>query len=270
MTKPSPSCLTAIIRDPRVWFWLVVAAFILSLELLVRYKWVSPASFAPPSDIPGGLHELLVTEDYVTDILVTLGRTLLAFGIGYPLGLLGALVLAGLGTARRSGEFVLDVTRSIPITAMIPAFIAVFGIGESTKIASGALSAFFVSLVAIYSGIRSAAKDSETLLMLYKPTLRKKIMLVLLPRTVPAAVGAMRLAVSAALVLVVVTEMFVGASSGIGKEIYDQAWMASPAKQYAAILTAGAVGYGLNVLFARIRTAVSSAWGDGDTDDGRI
>ena len=63
------------------------------------------------------------------------------------------------------------------------------------------------------------------------------------------ASSGLRSAVSMALVIVIVAEMFIGSDSGLGHRIIDAQQVLNVKSMYAAILAAGALGYALNVLF---------------------
>ena len=64
----------------------------------------------------------------------------------------------------------------------------------------------------------------------------------------PTFVG-LRSAVSIALVIVIVAEMFIGSDSGLGHRIIDAQQVLNVKSMYAAILSAGALGYALNIVF---------------------
>ena len=59
----------------------------------------------------------------------------------------------------------------------------------------------------------------------------------------------LRSAVSMALVIVIVAEMFIGSDTGLGHRIIDAQQVLNVKSMYAAILAAGALGYALNILF---------------------
>jgi ABC-type nitrate/sulfonate/bicarbonate transport system permease component len=71
----------------------------------------------------------------------------------------------------------------------------------------------------------------------------------------PTFVG-LRSAVSMALVIVIVAEMFIGSDTGLGHRIIDAQQVLNVKSMYAAILAAGILGYTLNVLFLVIERRV--------------
>jgi NitT/TauT family transport system permease protein len=64
----------------------------------------------------------------------------------------------------------------------------------------------------------------------------------------PSFVG-LRSAISMALVIVIVAEMFIGSESGLGHRIINSQQVMNVRDMYASILAAGVFGYALNVLF---------------------
>ena len=71
----------------------------------------------------------------------------------------------------------------------------------------------------------------------------------------PSFVG-LRSAVSMALVIVVVAEMFIGSENGLGHKIIDAQQVMNVRTMYAAIMAAGILGYALNVLFLALERRV--------------
>jgi NitT/TauT family transport system permease protein len=71
----------------------------------------------------------------------------------------------------------------------------------------------------------------------------------------PSFVG-LRSAVSMALVIVIVAEMFIGSDSGLGHRIINAQQVMNVRDMYASILSAGALGYLLNILFLAIERRV--------------
>ena len=63
----------------------------------------------------------------------------------------------------------------------------------------------------------------------------------LLRRVLPIGFGA--------LVIVVVAEMFIGSTDGLGNRVFEAQQLFAMPDMYAAIFAAGALGYGLNLLF---------------------
>jgi NitT/TauT family transport system permease protein len=85
---------------------------------------------------------------------------------------------------------------------------------------------------------------------MYGATNYQQFTKVILPETLPQVFVGLRTAVSIALILVVVTEMFIGTTLGLGYRIYNDQLMYKTSEMYALILLVGIIGYVLNQCFA--------------------
>jgi NitT/TauT family transport system permease protein len=234
---------------PHVAFWIAILVLAIGFELLVRERVLSQAAYAAPSETIQRLLTLFSRDGFATDVWLTARRALVSVLIGFPLGVGAAVGLYTLGRASSSGAMALDFIRSTPITALIPLLIVLTGIGEMSKVAIGTFSATLVTAITVWVGIQHGLQRFSLLLHLYRPNYGKRVLLVILPYTIPNMLAALKLAVSSALVLVVVAEMFLGSQGGIGKVINDRTYGDDRAAQFAAVFAAGLLGYILNVIF---------------------
>ena len=67
--------------------------------------------------------------------------------------------------------------------------------------------------------------------------------------TLPQTFVGLRTAVSLTLVVIIVVEMFIGSTNGMGQRIIDAQQVFDLTQMYASILTTGIMGYGLNHFF---------------------
>jgi NitT/TauT family transport system permease protein len=65
----------------------------------------------------------------------------------------------------------------------------------------------------------------------------------------PTIVAGIRTAISLGLIVVMVTEMWMGTERGLGQKIYEWGLMYRVPEMYAAIILAGGLGYCLNKIF---------------------
>jgi ABC-type nitrate/sulfonate/bicarbonate transport system permease component len=75
---------------------------------------------------------------------------------------------------------------------------------------------------------------------------------VMLMESLPQTFVGLRNGVSLALVIVVVAEMFIGSTDGLGQRVFEAQQLFAMPDMYAAIFAAGALGYGFNLLFLLI------------------
>jgi len=229
---------------------LVIAGALAAWEAATSLGIAPSLFFASPSSICLGVFELLFLGSAAADILSTGWRTLAAFIIsaaaGTPLGIsIGYLKEAGL-----SVETLLDYLRSIPPIALFPLFIFFFGIGDISKIAVGAFTGTMIITIAALYGVRQANRMRLELARKIGLMGRRLFIKVLLPESLGSIFGGYRVAASFCLILVIVTEMFLGgADSGLGKRLIDAQMLYDIPQLYALIFISGAMGYILNKSF---------------------
>lgn len=190
------------------------------------------------------------------DFYVTLYRTCLAFAIavfaGMPLGIL----LGSNERAYRSVEFLIDFFRSTPASALIPLFLLIFGTSDINKIAIAAFGAWLLVVFNCAYGVINARKQRIAAAKVMGATRWQIFKDVLIWESLQASFVGLRSAVSMALVIVVVAEMFIGSESGLGHKIINAQQVMNTKMMYAAIVSAGILGYLLNVLFLRIERRI--------------
>jgi sulfonate transport system permease protein len=161
----------------------------------------------------------LIESGRLQDALKTSAiRAFSGLGIGIAAGTLLALI-AGLS---RLGESVIDgpiqIKRSIPTLALIPLFVAWFGIGQEMKIVTIALISMIPIYVNTHNGLRSIDGRYAELAETVDVGRFEFIRTVVLPGAMPGFLLGLRFAVTTALLSLVVVEQF-NAISGIGHMI---------------------------------------------------
>ena len=183
------------------------------------------------------------------DLARTVQRTVFAFLlaslVSVPLGIL----LGAQERLYRTCEFVVDFFRSTPASALFPLFLVLFGVGEGTKIAVAAFGAGLVILFNAAYGVMNARR-TRILAAQVMGAGRMRIMTdVLLWEALPQILVGMRSGVSLALVIIVVAEMFIGSTDGLGQRVIVAQSLFDSGLMYGVIFLAGALGYLLNLLF---------------------
>jgi NitT/TauT family transport system permease protein len=74
--------------------------------------------------------------------------------------------------------------------------------------------------------------------------------------SLPQTFVGLRMAVSSALVVIIVAEMFIGSTNGMGHRIIDAQQVFDLQQMYASILMTGVVGYGFNVFFLALEKLI--------------
>nr|VFJ95351.1 MAG: NitT/TauT family transport system permease protein [Candidatus Kentron sp. H]VFJ96109.1 MAG: NitT/TauT family transport system permease protein [Candidatus Kentron sp. H]VFK02170.1 MAG: NitT/TauT family transport system permease protein [Candidatus Kentron sp. H] len=236
--------------------------------LLIFFWWgiasagiVNPLFLPSPVEVFKTLGTIVVGNQMTMDILFTLGRTIIGFLISAVLGITFGLIV---GIDRRVYsyfEFIIDFLRSIPATALFPLFILFFGVGDVAKITAVVFSCSLIVLINTGYGVMNSRKTRLLMVQMYGASRYQRFTKVVLPEALPQIFVGLRTAISIALILVVVTEMFIGTTVGLGYRIYNAQMIYRTSEMYAAILLTGILGYALNQLFAFVEKRLIH-WGE--------
>jgi ABC-type nitrate/sulfonate/bicarbonate transport system permease component len=193
-----------------------------------------------------------MTNDFVRTLARVAYSILIAVVAGVPIG----IVLGAKAAIYRSVEFLVDFFRSTPATALFPLFLLLFGLGDFAKIAVAAFAAWLVIVFNVAYGVMNARQTRILAARSMGASSLRIFKDVIFYETLPQTFVGLRTAVSLALVVIIVAEMFIGATDGIGHRIIDAQISYSLTDMYGSILIAGAMGYGLNLLLLIIERSV--------------
>jgi sulfonate transport system permease protein len=225
-------------------------------DLVVRFKLINPILLPTPASTLHTLFSGLLGGTLLVDFLHTVWRTLQAFAIAAALGMPLGVLLGSNERAYRSVEFLIDFFRSTPSSALIPLFLMIFGVSDVNKVAIAAFGALLIVLFNSAYGVINARKQRVMAARVMGASRWQVFRDVLVWESLQPSFVGLRSAVSMALVIVIVAEMFIGSENGLGHRIIDSQQVLNVRDMYAAILSAGALGYALNVLFLLIERRI--------------
>ena len=221
-------------------------------SLVTWRQWVDPVLLPSPTQtfkaFWQGMDGGVLGFDFVKTVYRTAASTAIAAVIAIPLG----IVLGSSERVYRSLEFVIDFFRSTPASAMFPLFLVLFGVGDKTKISVAAFGAMLVILFNVAYGVMNARKTRLLAAKVMGASRLRVLFDVMLLESLPQTFVGLRNGVSLALVIVVVAEMFIGSTDGLGQRVINAQMIFDMPSMYATIFCAGALGYGLNLLFLLI------------------
>jgi sulfonate transport system permease protein len=226
-------------RRIRFAFWVGPIVLLAIWAIASKVGIISPAVLTAPWDVVEAFKDQWVNHDLLDNIIASLERA----ALGLAFGVTGGTLLAVASGLSRLGESLIDgpiqIKRSIPTLALIPLFVAWFGIGQEMKIVTIALISMIPIYVNTHNGLRSIdgkyAELAETIGIGRGEFIRH----VVLPGSLPGFLLGMRFAVTSSLLGLVVVEQY-NATSGIGH-------MMTLAEEYGEtdILVVGLVIYGV-------------------------
>ena len=218
-------------------------------DLVVRAGLIKPILLPPPLPTLQTLVVGLAGGSLLGDFAVTVWRTLEAFLIAAVVGVPLGVLLGSAERAYRSVEFLIDFFRSTPSSALIPLFLLIFGVSDVNKVAIAAFGALLIVVFNSAYGVLNARKQRVMAARVMGASRWRIFRDVLVWESLQPSFVGLRSAVSMALVIVVVAEMFIGSDSGLGHRIIDAQHGLNVKSMYAAILAAGILGYALNIVF---------------------
>ena len=240
-----------------VGFLAVLAVWQLVCLITVAGKpLVNPLFLATPGETAMAVKAWAASGDLLWDATDSLRRVVyglaLAMAIGLPLG-----VIFGLSEgAQRSTRGVMDFLRSIPPIVVYPVSQLILGPFDASRVGVVVFGATTVIVLATSEGVRNCSKVRQRCNRLLGATWRHVVTSIVLLESLPAIVVGIRTAVSLSVIIVVVTEMLVGAKYGLGvRAAAAQSTSATPTL-YAVILVVGIIGLGLNVLLVRLERLI--------------
>ncbi len=198
---------------------LVLAIVLLAWVLFLHAFQVSPLVGKSPQAVAHYLFAMPASPRNRAALLAALGVTLVHAASGFLLGLglgVGVAILVVLSPAVERGLLPLAIVlRSVPLVAMTPLIVLVFGRGTSAVAVIGALIVFFPTLVNMVLGLRSASGLSADLVRVHGGGGLAVLRKVGFPSALPALFTSMRLSAPAALVGALLAE-WLATGDGIG------------------------------------------------------
>jgi len=198
--------------------WISVAAFAVLIalwQLATGTGLVSPIFLPSPLRVVRALWDLAVTGDLWRHLSASLVRIGYGWVIGTLFGVAAGLMIGLFTVSRAVGLPLVAALFPIPKIALLPLLILWLGIGEGSKVATIALSVFFPTVIATFSGVDSVPRNLIRMAQSFNVPLWRIIAQVLVPGALAGMLAGFRISIAAALLVLVAAEM-IGAQYGLG------------------------------------------------------
>jgi len=189
------------------------------------------------------------------------GDTAAGWALGMLLGCVSAIVIGSvLGLNRfayRSAIPVIEFFKTVPVIAVLPIALLLFGATLKMKFVLVAFGVFWPLVIQVIYGVRSidpTVRDTATVLQVRR---LRRFFVVTMPSAAPFIATGLRVSAAVALILDIIAEL-IGGSAGVGQRILD-AENSGPSAypvMYAYILVAGLLGVLFAGLFALLERRV--------------
>lgn len=227
----------------------LLTIFALPIGILLLWSAAAGTGFVDPLFLPTPwkvVYSLAIgfaDGNLLLDLGATIWRSLVGFALaaffGVPLGLL----IGRIPILARATQPTIDFFRSIPATALFPLFLFAFGLGDAAKIA---IAIYACSLIVLVNTAYGAIQVKTTRLRCAEvmgATHWDTFWSIVVPESAPGIFAGLRVSLSMSFVLIIVTEMFIGTTVGLGYYIMNSQMVYRIPDMYAGIVLAGIVGY---------------------------
>lgn len=230
---------------------IVIVALLFVWEVAPRFGLVDRTFFPPISEIAAAWWQLLLSGDLTEHTIASLSRSLggftLAIVISIPLGL-------AIGWWKPVSEYLnplLELLRNTAALAILPVFILLLGLGETSKIAIVLYACTFPLLLNTISGVKNVdpllIKSARSMGLSPVSLFRK----VIIPAATPTIFVGIRQAGAGSILVLVAAEM-VGAKSGLGYLIQYTQFSFQITNMYAGIISISVIGLIINYLLVTL------------------
>jgi NitT/TauT family transport system permease protein len=237
---------------------IAILGFLALWETAPRFGLVNVTFFPPLSEVLRVWWQLLLSGDIAENTLDSLTRSfsgfLLAIVVSIPLGL-------AMGWWKPMAQYLnplLELFRNTAALALLPVFILLLGLGETSKIAIVFYTCVFPLLLNTISGVRNVdpllIKSARSMGLSSVSLFRR----VILPASVPTIFIGIRQAGASSILVLVAAEM-VGAKSGLGYMIQYTQFSFQIPEMYASIITISIIGVIINYLLVYLERKLT-AW----------
>ncbi|MFJ2823899.1 ABC transporter permease [Streptomyces toxytricini] len=233
-----------------------VLALLALWEAAPRAGLADPTFLPPVSEVAAAWWELAADgelgEHAGASLLRSFGGFGIAVAVAVPLGLLIGWyrpVAALLGP-------LLEVFRNTAALALLPVFVLLLGIGETSKVSIVVYACLWPVLLNTISAVGNVDPTLVKLarsMDLSTPRLFQKVVL---PASVPAVFTGIRLAGAVSILVLVAAEM-IGAKAGLGYLVNASQYNFAIPQMYAGIVTISAIGVAFNQLLVTVERRLS-------------
>ena len=234
-------------KEKYIYMMISPIVIIILWQCIYTMHLFSTVLFPSLQEILPKVYLLLTSYIGYINIWHTLWNAFLWFMLATILGIPIGLWLGFSQKAYRSNEIMLHFFRSLPATAIFPIFLLFFGINDSSKIAISCFISLWIIILASSSGVLySNAVRIKTLHMLWVHGF--ELYKQLFYNSLSHIYIGLRTASAMTLIVVIVTEVFVGSSYGIGQNIYDAYVVYDTITLFARVIITWIIWYSINLI----------------------
>ncbi len=229
-------------------------------SIILAWQFLLPVAGVPPYIAPTPTRIASAFVNQWPLLLDNLWPTMAESLAGFVFGNLAAVLLAVAFVYSRtlnSAYFpVVLFFNTIPILALSPIIILIFGLGMLPKIVIASVICFFPTLVNMVRGLNSAAPNETELFRVLSATPWETFWRLRLPRSMPMLFSSLRIASATAVIGAIVGE-WIGSDKGLGALIIQATFNYQTERLYAAIVLSSSMAIILFLLVIFVESRVA-------------
>ncbi len=184
----------------------ILAACVAALEIVCRAGLVKPTDLVPPTVMVRSMAGALSQYATLKDFVLTLSSVVVSIIIAAVLGIAAGIVLHSLPRVRRACDPFIASYYALPLFALYPVLVIIFGIGPTPIIFTGVLYAAMSVLIGTLSGLDHIPRVLRKTAKVHRLGLLATIIRIYVPACSAEILGGITLSVSYAFVAVIASE----------------------------------------------------------------
>lgn len=210
-------------------------------EYAVKSGMVRANLIPAPSTLLDVFYKFAQSGKLWENLSISLIRVFYGFLIGAGLGLIFGILMGLFRPFNQFTSLLFSLLRPIPIIALVPIFICIFGIDETEKYAVIAIGSFWLVMMNTLQGVKNVDDKLLEVAYTYRISKLRSIFGIVLTSAVPDILTGIRMGVTSAWVSVVAAEM-IAASKGLGFIIMNAKENSQTQTVYVGVLIIGFIG----------------------------
>ena len=224
-------------------------------ELAARLGWIDARLFSPPTRIIAQGAKMISTGQLWGDLIPTVLRLLSGFVIGAVAGIAVGLLMGVSRVVRAALGPMFTALYALPKIAILPLLLLIFGLTETPKVLSVAISVFFVLQINTVAGVIQIDERILEAARAYRATGWRLFRFVLLPGALPSIFTGLQVAAGTGVIVITAVE-FVASNQGLGFLIWNSWQLFMPAQMYVGLIVVSLLGALLTGLIVLLERAV--------------
>ncbi|MEV6275570.1 ABC transporter permease [Nocardia sp. NPDC051832] len=236
--------------------FLAIAAFLLLWQFAPAAGLVDEVFLPPFTVVAEAFADLVRSGEMWNHVSTSLGRSVTGFGIALLIAVPLGIAIAWYKPVSELLNPILELFRNTAALALLPVFVLILGIGETSKVALVVYASSFPILLNTITGVRTVDPlliKSAVSLGLKPIRLFQKV---ILPAAIPSIFTGLRMAAASSILVLLAAEM-VGARAGLGYLITAAQQNFQIPNMYAGILAISLLGLTFNGLLVTLERRFS-------------